>query len=81
MSVRKSACRPPMSTVSPPPSLQLIWVLDIGGYGRWVEFFADSLARYGDAGDDITVSFKPMESDDAAEERVSQCKVNADFGA
>ena len=51
------------------------------GWSSSAAAFAVSLARYCDAGDDTTASFKPMESDDAAEERVSQCKVNADFGA
>ena len=34
--------------------------------------FAVSPARYRDVIDDITASFKPMESDDAVEERVSR---------
>ena len=47
--------RPPTSPVSLPPSPELARVLDMAVW----------LARYCDADDDVTASFKPMETDDA----------------
>ena len=56
------AYRPPTLPVSPPPSPELARVLDM----------AVSLASLHDADDNITASFEPMESDDAAGVRMSR---------